>query len=143
MVQNVNVVDKDIDQSTIVRGGSNVYQIRGKDLYVYRPDVVKKGNEGSVIKKGVEKNTIQNRNRNMGIQDEANPQRHQGYPVEPNKEVRKEEKIVNKNNSQNSNQHQQYLMRWGNGRGNPLVMGNTVQSRNFNIHSENRHPLYI
>jgi hypothetical protein len=51
MVQNVNVVDKDIDQSTIVRGGSNVYQIRGKDLYVYRPDVVKKGNEGSVIKK--------------------------------------------------------------------------------------------
>lgn len=142
MVQRVNMVDKDIDQSTIVRGGSNVYQIRGKDFYVYRSDVVKKGNEGSVIREGVEKNTIQNRNTNMGIQYEANSQRRQGYPVQPNKEVRKEEKIENKNNSQNSNQHQQYLMRWDNGRGNPLVMGNTVQSRNFNIHLENRHPLY-
>jgi hypothetical protein len=50
-VQKVNLVDRGIDQRTIVKDGGNFNQIKGKDLYVYRPDLTKKGNETPIIKK--------------------------------------------------------------------------------------------
>lgn len=140
-IQKVNLVDRDVDQRTVIRGGK-INQIKGKDFYVYRPDVIRKGNEAPVIKKNVEKNTIQNRNRNVEIENKNRKNveiRNEGYltpnqghtvfnrdaennPMKiknknkevynPNeKKIKKQERIENRNNPQNPKPHQQYPMR--------------------------------
>jgi hypothetical protein len=159
-VQKVNLVDRNVDNRTVIKGGGDVNQIKGKDFYVYRPDVVKKGNETPVINRKFENN------RNEAIQKQGNPQNpaNQGHPahkknvennpaeirnrnnqvINPNqpnnKEIKKEQRIENRNNPQNPNQ--QYPIRWdNNGSGNHSVKQNTVQSHSPAMHSEN-HPVY-
>lgn len=166
-IQKVNLVDRDVDQNTIIKG-SNINQIRGRDLYVYRPTVIKKGNEIPVIQKNIEKNTIRNRNveienrKNVGIRNEVNLPPNQNHPlfkrdVEGNpmkikdknkdemgnyneRKIKKQERIENRNNPQN--QYQQYPMRGDDNKGNTFVFQNTFQSHSPVIYSENRHPIY-
>jgi hypothetical protein len=78
------------------------------------------------------------------IQNETTTPYHQRHPDEPNKEVRKEEKIKNTNNSLNSNHNLgQYTIRWDDNRkGNSFLRESTVQSQHPDLHSENRHKVY-
>lgn len=158
-VEKVNLFDRDIDQRTIVKGDVSVNQMKGKELYVFRPDVVKKGNESPVIRRKFERNrneTIQNQENfenqtnqrhpvfSRNVENNPGEIRNKNQEVNPpsDKKIRKKETLENPNNPQNPNQYKQYPMRWDNSTENHFVRQNTVQSQGPDIHSENRYPVY-
>lgn len=134
-VEKVNLVDRNVDDRTIIKGGGKVNRVEGKDFYVYRPNVVKKGNETPVIKKNVEKNTIQNRNRNAEIRNEGNFQNpaNQGHTVKKNKN----EAIQNQGNVQNPT-NQGHTAHRKNVENNPAYRGNTNQEVNIQNEKKNK-----
>lgn len=50
-VQKVNVIEKDIDTHVVVKGGTNINKLEGKNYYVFRPNVAKKENETPLLKR--------------------------------------------------------------------------------------------
>lgn len=50
-VQKVNVIEKDIDTHVVVKGGVSINKLEGKNYYVFRPNVDKKGDETPLLKR--------------------------------------------------------------------------------------------
>jgi uncharacterized protein DUF6600 len=52
-VHKVNVIENNVDPQAVVKGGTKLNRLEGSNLYVFRPSVVKKGNEAPhLTKKG-------------------------------------------------------------------------------------------
>ncbi len=132
-VEKVNLVDRNVDEQTVIKGGRHINQVKGKDLYVYRPNVVKKENEAPVIK---ERNTIQNRNRNAEIQNEGKFQNpaNQGHPGKKNRN----EAIQNQGNFQNPT-NQGHPAHKKNVENNPANVWNGNQGVNPNEKKNKKH----
>jgi uncharacterized protein DUF6600 len=54
-VHKVNVVDNNVDPQAVVKGGAKINKLEGGQLSVFRPTVVKKGNEAPHLIKGENK----------------------------------------------------------------------------------------
>jgi hypothetical protein len=110
-VQKVNVVERNVDQRAVVKGGANVNRLEGNKFYVYRPDVVKKVNETPVTERGFGKDTVKTRNGNEAIQNQANYQNttNQVSPgFKQNNErntgdINNRNEVINQNNKRNKN----------------------------------------
>ncbi|GEM_PF-507324 len=135
-VEKVNLVDRNVDEQTVIKGGRDINQVKGKDFYVYRPNVVKKENEAPVIKKNTERNTIQNRNRNAEIQNEGKFQNpaNQGHPGKKNRN----EAIQSQGNFQNPT-NQGHPAHKKNVENNPANVWNRNQGVNPNEKKNKKH----
>lgn len=163
-VQKMNIVERDVDTGAIVRSGTNVDKIEGRNLYVFRPNLAKKTNDTpSFGEGGFEGNTVKIKNSNEIIQNQGNLQSatNPGYPVfkkdiERNAVNNRDERVLTPSNLQNTTTQSYPILK-----GNPVENGNRNEATEHNsiirenrkiqnqnsledsyVQTENRYPMY-